>query len=432
MESRVGRPLDHDAPHCLYLETAPERTPWPRLTGDQRAEVVVIGAGYTGLSAALHLAEAGVDVCLLEAHEPGFGAAGRNGGQVNAGLKHEPEDIRRRFGEHRGRRLIEAAGKAPDYLFRLIDRLGIQCDGRREGTLRAAYRASDIDALHQSARQWRDHGASLDILDAAEIRRRTGSAHYLAGLFDPRGGSVQPLSLARGLAVAAHQIGVRIHADSPATHLARRGSDWHVKSTAGSVFTKRVILATDGYSDHLWPSLSQSIVPIYSAMVATEPLSPELSERVLPGGGVLYESGAVTVYYRKSKDGRLLMGGRGRQWTMNRQASYRHLADYVPRLWPDLNGIRFTHWWNGQFALTPDFYPRIHAPADNLFIGLGYSGRGVAMGTVIGAELARAANGTPLDDIVLPSSAIEPIPFHRFWRVGVELKVAWEGIKARL
>lgn len=428
----MARRLEDDAPHCVYTETALARAEWPCLTGEHRAQVMVVGAGYTGLSAALNLAEAGVDVWVLEAHEPGFGAAGRNGGQVNAGLKHEPEQIARHFGEARAERLIRLSSQAPDDLFRLIERLHIDCEARREGTLRAAYRSADVSGLHESARQWRTFGITLDVLDSREIHRRTGSARYLAGLYDPRGGSVQPLSLARGLAVAAHRAGARVYANTRITALSPEGALWRASSASGTLRAERVIIATDGYSDALWPGLKQSILPIYSAIIATELVDPHVTQTVLPMGGVLYESGDITVYYRKSRDGRLLLGGRGRQWAMRDPRAFRHLADYVPRLWPILSGVRITHWWNGQFALTPDYYPRVHAPANGVFIGLGYSGRGVAMGVALGAELARAATGTPLDELALPPSAITPIPLHRFWRVGVELKVAWARLKERL
>jgi glycine/D-amino acid oxidase-like deaminating enzyme len=166
-------------------------------------------------------------------------------------------------------------------------------------------------------------------------------------------------------------------------------------------------------------------VPVYSSIIASQPLPVSLRESILPGGGVVYESGEVTTYYRLDRDGRLLMGGRGVQRRLTQRADYEHLRRYALRLWPSLAGVDWTHWWNGQFALTPDFYPRLHAPARNLLIGLGYSGRGVALGAAIGAQLAAAAAGADLATLALPVTPVPHIPLHALWRVGVTARVAY-------
>jgi glycine/D-amino acid oxidase-like deaminating enzyme len=417
--------LEIDAPHCLYAATARAAVPTPPLRSDARTEIAIIGAGYTGLSAALHLAERGTAVTLLEAHEPGWGAAGRNGGQVNAGLKHEPDEVERHLGNVFGPRLVQLAGEAPTQLFALIDRLGIECEARREGTLRAAYRPRDAAALHAAIGQWRRRGTSLETWDAERIAAATGTRRYLAASFDPRGGSVNPLGLARGLAAAAITAGATIHGDSRVQRLERAGGGWRVETPGGVVHAEKVVLATDGYSDDLWAGLRTSIVPVYSSIIASEPLPATLRSSILPGGGVVYESGVVTTYYRVDRDGRLLMGGRGAQRRLIERGDYAHLRRQALRLWPSLAGIQWTHWWNGQFALTPDFYPRLHAPARNLLIALGYSGRGVALGVAVGAQLAAAAAGADLETLALPATPVPHIPFHALWRAGVTARVAY-------
>jgi len=406
--------------------------PTPPLRADVRTEVAIVGAGYTGLSAALHLAERGVAVTLLEAHEPGWGAAGRNGGQVNAGLKHEPDDIERRLGGIYGPRLVQLAGEAPARLFALIDRLGIDCEARREGTLRAAYQPRQVAALHSSVSQWRRRDTELETWDADRVAARTGTRRYLAASFDPRGGSVNPLGLARGLAAAALSAGATIHGETRAQRLERAGGAWRVVTAGGAVHAGKVLLTTDGYSDELWPGLRTSIVPVYSSIIASQPLPSTLRASILPGGGVVYESGNVTTYYRLDRDGRLLMGGRGAQRHPTERADYEHLRRYALRLWPALAGIQWTHWWNGQFAMTPDFYPRVHAPAENLLIGLGYSGRGVALGVALGAELAAAAAGANLDTLAVPATPVPHIPLHALWRAAVTARVAYGRLLDRL
>ena len=424
-------PLERDLPGCLYVLTASPPAATPPLHAPARAEIAVIGAGYTGLSTALHLAEQGHAVVVLEAREPGWGAAGRNGGQLNAGLKHEPDQVERDLGGVFGPRLVQLAGGAPEYAFGLIERLGIDCDARREGTLRVAVRPRHVAALQASAEQWRRRGVELDVWQPAQIAAATGTRRYAAATFDRRGGSVNPLSLARGLAAAAIAAGATIHSETPALGLERRGRQWSIATPKAAVLADRVVLATDGYSDQLWPGLRTSIVPIYSSIIATDPLPHSVAATVLPDGGVVYESGDITVYYRRDGDNRLLMGGRGRQAPATNRADYIHLIRYAEGLWPGLAAARWSRWWNGQFALTPDFYPRFHAPAPGLFIALGYSGRGVALGIAVGGQLAAAASGADLGALALPVSPIAPIALHRYWKLGVAARVAYGRLRDR-
>jgi len=423
---RLDRPLD------LYAKTAAAAVPTPPLCGDRRVSVAIVGGGYTGLSAALHVAEHGAEVALVEAGEPGWGAAGRNGGQVNAGLKHEPDEVERTLGPIHGPRLVRLAGDAPDYLFSLVERHGLECEVDRTATLRAAYRQGDVAALEAHVHQWRERGVGMELLDSARAARVIGTERYVAASRDPRGGSVNPLSLARGFTRAALERGAAIHGDSRAEDIARDGHGWRVTTRGGTLRADVLVLATDGYSDRLWPGLAQSFVPVYSSIIATEPLPDALARAILPAGEVLYESGNVTAYYRRDRANRLLIGGRGLQQDPRGPQDFRHLVRYAERLWPGLARTRWTHWWNGQFALTPDFYPRLHSPAPNLLIALGYSGRGVALGTAMGKELAAAATGTPLAELALPVTPIKPIPLHRFWRVGVAARIALGRLQDRL
>lgn len=424
--------LEPGPPGCVYTSTAIPAIPTPVLRAETRTQVAVIGAGYTGLSAALHLAERGVPAVLLEAREPGWGAAGRNGGQVNAGLKHEPDQVERDLGPVHGPRLVRLAGEAPAYLFKLIDRLQINCEARREGTVRAAYRPRELAALQASVTQWGCRGVELEVWNKSRVAAVTGTQRYLAASFDPRGGSVNPLSLARGLAAAAIGAGTQIYGNSRVHRLERVGSGWCVITSEGQVRADKLVLATDGYTDDLWPGLRTSIIPIYSAIIASAPLRATVAATVLPGGGVVYESGDTTVYYRRDQANRLLIGGRGRQRPMTGAADVSHLVRFAERLWPALAGVEWTHRWNGQFALTPDFYPHFHAPGENVYIALGYSGRGVALGTAVGAELAAAASGSSVEALALPVTDIAQIPFHALWKFGVGARVAYGRLRNRL
>jgi glycine/D-amino acid oxidase-like deaminating enzyme len=283
---------------CLYAETARPPVATPPLDGDRRVDVCVVGGGFTGLSAALHLAEQGVDVAVLEAHEPGWGASGRNGGQVNPGLKHDPDQVVAEFGADLGGRMVALSGDAPNVVFRLIERHQIECDALQSGTLRAAFHARDAAGIRATATQCMRHDMPVELLESDAVRQASGTGRYVCAMLDRRGGQVNPLGYARGLAQAAMQAGAAVHGGTPALSVRRNGRAWHVRTPTGTVQADKLILATNGYTDDLWPGLRRSIVPVYSAIVASEPL-PEV---IMPSRSALYEMGHVTVYYRLDRD----------------------------------------------------------------------------------------------------------------------------------
>ncbi|NMJ40695.1 FAD-binding oxidoreductase [Roseomonas sp. JC162] len=419
-------------PPSLYAATARPAPPTPPLDGDVRADVLVIGAGFTGLSTALHLAERGVRVVVLDAAEPGWGASGRNGGQVNPGLKPDPDEVERDFGPDLGGRMVRFAWGAPETTFALIRRWQIACDARQGGTLRAAYQPRHAEGLRRSAEQGMRRGFPVRLLDEDAARAATGHRRYRAIMLDASGGDVQPLDYARGLADAALRAGARIHGGTPVTRLAREGGTWCATTPAGVVRADMVVLGTNGYTDDLWPGLRRSVVPVFSSIVATAPLAPEVARGILPLRGSLYESGNITVYLRVDQAGRLLIGGRGPQRPIDGPGPVRYLVRYAERLWPVLAGAAWTHGWNGQLAMTEDHYPHIHEPAPGLYACLGYNGRGVALSTAMGGEIAKLATGTPARDIAMPVTPIRPMAFHGFWRLGVMAKVMEGRIRDRL
>lgn len=419
-------------PPSLYAGTAAPAPPTPPLADTTRADVCIVGGGFTGLSAALHLAEAGTDVVLLEAREPGWGASGRNGGQVNPGLKPDPDEVERDFGPELGGRMLALSYGAPDALFALVRRHQIACEARQEGTIRAAIDARSAAAVARSAEQGARRGWPVSFASAEDAAAMTGTRRYAGAMLDARGGDVQPLTYARGLARAALAQGARIHGDSPATGIARDGAGWRVTTPSGEVRAQQVVLATNGYTDDIWPNLRRSVVPVFSSIAATEPLPAEIARGMMPRRASLYEAGRITVYYRIDRENRLLMGGRGPQRPIGDVAPIRYLTDYAVRLWPALAGVRWTHGWNGQLAMTPDHYPHLHEPAPGVIAALGYNGRGVAMATAMGGQIARRLTGTPAEALDMPVTSIRPIPFHGFWRIGVAAKL-WEGrIRDRL
>jgi glycine/D-amino acid oxidase-like deaminating enzyme len=419
-------------PPSLYADTAIPAAPLDPLAGDAVTEVAVVGGGFTGLSTALHLAEQGVSCVVLEANEPGWGASGRNGGQVNPGLKHEPDTLEERFGTDLGGRMVRLGHDAPGLVFALCSRLGIACHAQNSGTIRAAPTAAAEKKVRETVRQWAARGADVAWLDAEESRRLTGTGHYRGVMLDRRGGNLNPLSYARGLAAAARQAGARVCGGTPVLSLRREGQGWLLQTPQGSVRSGRVVIGTNGYTGPLVSGLAQSIVPVYSGITASEPLPPDLAAATLPSRASLYEISARYIYYRVDEAGRFLMGGRSVMHDTHAPADYTVLVRHARELFPALASVRWTHCWNGQVAVTPDELPHLHEPEPGLTIALGYNGRGVAMATAVGRMLARRAAGAPPDSLDLPVTPIRPMPLHGLWRLGVAAEMAWSTVKERL
>ena len=407
----------------LYLETARPAIATPPLDGDVHADIAVIGGGITGLSAALHAAEAGASVVVLDAEEPGWGASGRNGGQVNAGLKPDPDQVERHFGAELGGRMNAFAGAAPSFVFDLIARHGIACEARRNGTMRAAVRPRHAALVRATAAQLLRRGAPIELLEGGSLERATGTSRYRLAMLDRRGGDLNPLSYVRGLVRAARGAGAAVHGRTRALSLKRSGTFWQVGTRTGIVSARQVLLATNGYTDDLWPALRRTVVPVFGAIAASGALPDAIARAVMPSRAVLYESGAVTVYYRVDAGGRLLIGGRGPMREICAAASIPHLTDYARRLWPALRDIDWTHAWGGRLAMTADHYPHVHEPRAGILICLGYNGRGVALGTAMGALLARRLS-TPAAPFDMPITGIRRIPLHGFWPLAVRAVIA--------
>jgi len=419
-------------PPSLYAETAAPRAEAPALDADRNVPVAIIGGGFAGLSTALHLAERGIEPIVLEANEPGWGASGNNGGQLNPGLKLDPDAIETAFGADLGKRMIEFAYNTPVFTLDLIRRLKIDCEARQNGTIRAAIHEAHARAVEATAAQCIRRDMPVRLLDRGELREMTGTDRYVRAMFDARGGDVHPLSYARGLAKAAIARGAKICGQTPAVSVSREGGRWRIKTPRAEVRAEKVLIATNGFTGGLWPGLGRTILPIFSSIAATAPLPEELARSIMPTRSVLYESGHITVYYRIDASNRLLMGGRGPMRWISEPEAVAYLMRYALRLWPMLRGIMWTHGWNSRLAMTADHLPHIHEPAPGVLAYLGCNGRGVALATAIGAQLARRlvdGEGCELD---LPITPIKPIALHNFWPVAVRGAVVLGRIRDSL
>jgi gamma-glutamylputrescine oxidase len=375
-------------PASWYAATVDPLPPFPPLRGATRADVAIVGGGYTGLSAALHLAEAGYDVVLLEAQRVGWGASGRNGGQVGSGQRQDQDWLEQHLGRGRARTLWDLGEEAKALVRALIARHRIDCD-LREGIVWAAHRRAYVADYHAYAgKLTRDYAYPLvEPLDAGEIARHLGTDVYHGGALDRGGAHLHPLAYALGLARAAAGAGARLHEASRVTRI--EGN--RLLTAEGQVDARFVVLATNGYLGTLVPAVAARAMPINNFIVATEPLGERAP---ITTGVAAADSRFVVNYWRQSRDRRLLFGG-------GETYSYRFPADIaalvrraLARVYPDLARAPISHAWGGTLAITPNRLPAFQRLGPTTVSVAGYSGHGVAMGSFAGKLIAEAVQGT--------------------------------------
>lgn len=410
----------------MWELTAPDAPETSALTAHVTADVAVVGGGYTGLSAALHLAEGGADVALLEQVEIGFGGAGRNAGLVNAGMWVMPDALTEVLGSRYGERLVRLLGDAPQLVFDLIDKHKIECEAERAGTLHCAVGAGGLEELKLRAAQWQRLGAPVSLLGAEETAAKTGTSAYSGSLLDLRAGTIQPLAYARGLAKAALAKGARIFTGSKVVSAALADDRWELRTATGTVSAKWIIVATDVYASGPWSDIGTEQVPLPYFNFATAPLSGNLRATILPERQGAWDTNAVPSYFRFDRAGRLLFGSvgalRGTGIAIHRAWARRALR----KLFPQIGEVVFEAEWYGQIGMTTDNLPRFHKLADNVIAFSGYNGRGIAPGTTFGRVLSAYILGTlPEKDFPLPVSPLGRPGFRAakeaFYEAGAQL-----------
>lgn len=411
----------------LWAATATAATPTPPLVGAVDADVCIIGGGYAGLSTALHLAELGTKVVLLEAHEPGWGGSGRNGGQVIPGLKYDPDELVAMFPGERGERLAQFAGTTADTVFDLIKKHNMDVPHVRNGWIQGAHTAAGLDLVTKRAAQWKARGVEgARALSASEAATLLGTDKYVGGWLDPRGGGVQPLSYARELCKAAINAGAKIHGQSEVTTLERDGTHWHVRTASGaSVRAERVVLCTNGYTGALRPGLAKSVIAPNSFQVATEPLSEDVAKTILPQGHVSSDTRQLLFYFRFDHQRRFIMGGRGPFREPTSPADWGHLERVIGRMFPAAAKAPIAFRWCGRVAITRDFLPHLHEPQPGLLINIGCMGRGVGLQTSMGRAMANYIVSNKADALPLPISTMKSFPLHQFRRLYLSAIIAW-------
>lgn len=390
----------NDTPGChapsYYAATANAMTAHPRLDESLNCQVCIVGGGYTGLSAALHLAEKGLDVVLLEANRIGWGASGRNGGQVGSGQRVEQTELEQRHGQAHAKLLWGLAEESKALVRGLISRHGIACD-YSPGILHADHRKSYVEESRDYVEHLRLVYGYEDIrfVDGDEIGQHVGSPRYFGGSLDLGAGHLHPLNFALGIGGAAQAAGAKIFEETRVAGIDGKGSGRiTVRTASGDVKADHLILACNGYLGRLDRQTAAHVMPINNYIVATEPFSEEEAKQLIGNNAAVADSKFVINYFRLSADRRLLFGG-------GENYGYRFPDDIksfvrapMLEIFPQLKDVGIDYGWGGTLAITPKRMPYFARLAPNMLTATGYSGHGVAMATLGGQILAEAVSGT--------------------------------------
>jgi len=403
----------------IYAETGEAPPESEILVGNVQCDVAIIGAGITGASAALHLAEAGTDVRLIEASHVGAAGSGRSFGQVVPYLRREPTGVHTDLGPEVGERLIAVAAAAPALVRGLVDRYAIDCDADVRGLLFAAHAASGVEILRRRREEWARRGVDLTFLDADETAAAIGGGTYLAALIEPRGLTLNPLAYVRGLIRAAIEKGAHLYTKSPVIEILPHAGCWQLSTAAGSLVCRTLIVAAGVHVGRLLPVLRRRILPFRVHEAATGPLPAEALAGILERYPALTDTRRLPSGVRRTTDNRLIV-------TLSGATGFRGSADLaggqarLRQLFPQQQTPSFAESWAGWVDLSVDQYPRLVEMARGLFVGYGLSGRGIALGTALGRALALVSlDGRPEDS---------GFPGHgsrlRSWAPGSRLAVA--------
>ena len=393
----------HDPDESLRDESHESRESQIPNPESRTYDVAIVGAGYTGLSAARHLARVGATVVVLERERVAFGASSRNGGQVLTGLRVEPARLVARYGERRARELFDASREAIARVEALIAQESIDCEYARVGHLRAAWKGSHFATFRDEQDLLsRVFHHRVELLSRADQRAELGSDAYHGLLIDEGSRALNPARYAHGLAAAASRAGAAIATGAGVTRLVKTGRGWTVSTTSGELQARDVLVATNGYTNGAAPALQRRFVPIGSYIIATEPLSPAEGASVLPRGRVAFDTKYFLYYFRLSADRRLLFGGRAdfrrpedrHPETTRRAAAI--LRKGLATIFPELAGKAIQYAWSGNVAFTRDEMPRA-GKLDGMYYAGGYCGHGVAMATYLGELIARRIAGEPIE-----------------------------------
>ncbi len=387
----VGSHTNEARSRILWEHTSPEGPELERYEGSSRVDVAVVGAGIAGLSTALHLVKGGASVTVLEAEVPGGGATGRSGGLLAPDLiRHTPEEVEQLLGRERGARLVNMIGASARGFFELIGRHRIVCDAEQSGFWTPAHNAAVAGNLQVRARQWQARGFRVQYFGAKETAEKLGTGRYCGALAFADGGAVNPLAFSRGLAFAAIGSGAEIYARSPVREVHRSRTGWRLATDHGVLEATNLVLAANGGNPGLHAGLRHTILPLDVIEYATEPLSEDQRSAVLRDDMAFTDKQPYIFTARLDAAGRLIAAFPDFSLRRHPASLSAEAITRIEQHFPLLNGIRISYLWPGRAWINPDLLPKIYTLGENSWAIQSCNGRGLALNTVLGQELAFA------------------------------------------
>lgn len=419
-------------PSSYYAATARGIVEYPTLAESIRTDICIIGGGYTGLSAALHLAERGYAVCVIEANKIGWGASGRNGGQLHSAQRREQSTLEKWFGKDHAHRLF-ALGEEAKYLVKsLIREHDIACDWQ-EGLIHAVHKqrylpdmAKEIDLLRK------DYGVDdITLLTRDEMAGAIGTDVYFGGWREQSAGHLHPLNYALGLARAASTAGARLHEHTPALRVID-GTIPRVETPYGVITANTVILAGNGYLHGIDPDTESRVMPLHNFILTTEPLG-QRADQIIPRREAVADSRFVVYYWRLTRDNRLLFGGGETYGSSFPKDIKSFVRPHMLKLYPNLADVKIDYAWGGTLAVTMKRLPYIRRLRSGVYTACGYSGQGVGTATFAGKILAEAIAGENERFDVFSKLPAPPFPGGRLFRTPtLALAMTWYALRDRL
>lgn len=402
--------------NSYYADSANDKVLRPQLAGEQRFDVCVIGAGFTGISTALSLAERGHKVVVLEGTRIGFGASGRNGGQIVNSFNRDIDYITAQYGEVIGEKMAAMAFSGQALIRQRVTKYNIDCD-LKTGNIFAACNSKQFESLKAKKALWEAHGhEGLTLLSASSIQDHIGSERYAGGLLDIHGGHIQPLNLVLGQARAFESLGGVIYEDSKVIRI-EQGKPAKIITENGSIVADTVVVAGNAYVFGLIPEVEKKAMPCGTQVIATEPLSKDLQKQLLPTDHCVEDGNYLLDYYRLSGDGRLIYGGGTTYGAREPGKIEAIIGRKMLKTYPMLKDVKIDFAWTGNFLLTMMRMPQVGKIGDNLYYAQGYSGHGVTNSHLMGEILADAIEGDIARYEVFASMPQYPFPGGRLLRV---------------
>lgn len=431
-------PIKHS---CLWTDTFVNLQRYPCLQNEITADVCIIGGGYTGFSTAIHLAEKGIKVCLLEGKYIGAGGSGRNVGYVNAGMWMKPNDVEKTLGKAVGSKLNAILDNAPQLVFDLIKRYNIDAQATQTGNLQLAHNAATDADIRDRYQQWQARGASVQLISgSAACEHIVGTKRIKLALLDKRSGTINPYAYLVGLAKTASCLSVEIYENTPVVqlHQAQKGGQrqWQISTQNGAVvFADKVVLATNAYTEGEWTKIKKTMFMVNYFQIASEPLDSDAAAKILPGKQGAADTQTVLSSFRRDKDKRLLLGtvgnGEGKPEWFFRTWANRITTHYFP----ELGKVNWQYQWSGKFGFTSDHLFRLLTPAPGVLAATAFNGRGITTGTVIGKAFADYLLSDNEETLPMPLTTLAEniLPFRKtracYYEAGVTLYHAGQCLR---